>query len=135
MLTHKTTCRVIYGDTDKMGYAYHANYFRWFEIGRNEMFRDLGLPYKDIETKGFFMPVAEVHCKFIAPVHYDDLLVIETSVDTSIKGGMKFDYRILNNDDNKTVVEGSTLHAFVKINGSIVRPPKFLVELLSKNNI
>jgi acyl-CoA thioester hydrolase len=134
MLTHKTTCRVIYGDTDKMGYAYHANYFRWFEMGRNEMFRALGLSYKDIETKGFFMPVSEVHCKFMAPVKYDDLLVIETSVDTSIKGGMKFDYRILNNEDDKIVVKGYTLHACVKINGSIVRPPKFIVELIEKNS-
>ena len=58
MLIHKTTNRVIYGDTDKMGYAYNANYLRWFEIGRSEMFRSMGLSYKTIETRGFFLPVS-----------------------------------------------------------------------------
>ena len=51
MLTHRTTCRVIYGDTDKMGVAYHANYLRWFEMGRSEMFRNLGLTYREMEEK------------------------------------------------------------------------------------
>ncbi len=98
MLTHKTTNRVIYGDTDKMGYAYNANYLRWFEIGRSEMFRSMGLSYKTIETRGFFLPVSEVYCKFLAPIQYDDMLVIETSLDTGVKGGMKFDYCIKSED-------------------------------------
>ena len=56
MLTNKTTCRVRYGDTDKMGFVYHANYFRWFEAGRSDLFRELGISYKEIETAGIHLP-------------------------------------------------------------------------------
>ena len=63
--THRTEYRVIYGDTDNMGVAYHANYLRWFEIGRAELFRSLGMTYKSIEEKGYFLPVSEVYSKFV----------------------------------------------------------------------
>ena len=133
MFTHKTTCRVTYGDTDKMGFVYHANYFRWFEIGRSEMFRYLGVPYKSIESKGFFLPLSEVHCKFNSPSQYDDILLIETSLDTNIKAGMKFDYRIFSEDGKKILAKGYTKHACVDRSGRIVRPPKFLMEIIAKN--
>lgn len=130
--THKTTCRVIYGDTDNMGYAYHANYFRWFEAARTEMFRDWGLPYKEIEAKGFFLPVTEAHCKFIAPITYDELIIIETSLDTRLKGTIKFDYCMLN-EENKMVAEGFTKHACLNETGKVVRPPRFLTTLIKEN--
>jgi len=133
MLTHRTTSRVIYGDTDKMGYAYNANYLRWFEIGRSEMFRSMGMAYKTIEKKGIFLPVSEVHCKFLAPIQYDDVLVIETSLDTGVKGGMKFDYCILSEDGEKIHAKGYTKHACVDKNGRVVRPPDFIKELIEKN--
>ena len=95
MLNHRTTYRVIYGDTDNMGQVYYGNYFRWFEIGRSEMFRSLGLPYKSVEDQGIFLPVSETYCKYSSPAKYDDIIVIETSLDTSVKGGVKFDYKIL----------------------------------------
>ncbi len=126
MFTYRTTYRVIYADTDKMGFAYHANYFRWFEIGRSEMFRELGLPYKTIEEKGYFLPLSEAHCKFISSARYDDIIVIETSIDTSIKGGMKFDYCILSEDGTDILAQGYTKHAFVDQKGRVVRPPEFL---------
>ncbi|MCP4344578.1 MAG: acyl-CoA thioesterase [Desulfobacterales bacterium] len=129
-MCHKTKYRVIYADTDKMGFAYHANYFRWFEIGRSEMFRDMGLPYKTIEEKGYFLPLSEAHCKFISSARYDDIIVIETSVDTSIKGGMKFDYRIFSEDGTDILAEGYTKHAFVNQEGRVVRPPEFLKRML-----
>ena len=130
MITHRTTCRVIYADTDNMGVAYHANYLRWFEIGRTEMFRALGIPYKRIETEGIFLPVSEVHCKFMIPAKYDDMLDIEVSLDTHIKGGMKFDYRIFSDEGEKIHAEGYTRHAFVDRNGRVIRPPKFLMEAI-----
>ncbi len=132
MLTHRTTCRVIYGDTDKMGFVYHANYFRWFEMGRSEMFRHLGIPYKTIEEKGFFLPLSEVHCKFNSPSKYDDILLIETTLDTGIKGSMKFNYKIFSEDGNQILVEGYTKHACVNSNGKVVRPPAFLMEAVKK---
>ena len=133
MLTHKTTCRVIYADTDKMGYVYHANYFRWFETARSELFREIGISYKAIEAEGIFLPVSEAHCKFISPSQYDDILVIETSLDTRVKAGMKFDYRIFNQDGKKILARGYTKHACVDQNGKVVRPPEFLAKLKNRN--
>ena len=134
MLTHRTTCRVIYGDTDKMGFVYHANYFRWFEMGRSEMFRHLGIPYKTIEEKGFFLPLSEVHCKFNSPSKYDDILLIETTLDTGIKGSMKFNYKIFTEDGKQLLAKGYAKHACVNGNGKVVRPPDFLIEAIKRNH-
>ena len=115
-----------------MGFAYHANYLRWFEIGRTELFRSHGLPYKTIEERGIFLPVSEVHCKFIAPIQYDDVLVIETSIDPAIKGGMKFDYKLFVQDNGKVSARGYTKHACVDKNGRVVRPPEFLKKAVAR---
>ena len=132
MLTHHTTYRVIYGDTDNMGQAYYGNYFRWFEIGRSEMFRFLGLPYKAVEDNGIFLPVAESHCKYATPAKYDDILVIETSIDPGLKAGIKFDYRIYREDGTTLVAAGYTKHPCVNRQGKVVRPPGFLKEIIAK---
>ncbi len=133
MLHHRVRYRVIYGDTDKMGFAYHANYFRWFEIGRCEMFRSWGLSYKEIEAKGVFLPVSDLRCKFLIPVKYDDLLTIETSLDSSVRGGIKFDYVIYSENGESTVAHGYTRHACLNSEGKVIRPPLFLQELIRNN--
>jgi acyl-CoA thioester hydrolase len=129
--THQTRCRVRYADVDQMGVAYHANYLRWFEVGRSEMFRSLGLPYRTLEEKGVLMPVSEVFCKFVSGARYDDLLVIETRLDPRVRAGMKFDYRIFNEDGKHLVARGYTRHAFVDADGRVLRPPAFLTDLLA----
>ena len=133
MKSYTTTVRVIYGDTDNMGIAYHANYFRWFEIGRSEMFRSLGLAYREIETKGIFLPVSEVGCKFTAPIRYDDLLVIETTLDPTVRGGMKFDYRIFRDNEDTVLARGFSKHACLNRDGKVVRPPAFITDLVAAN--
>ena len=134
MIAHRTTCRVIYGDTDKMGFVYHANYFRWFEAGRSELFRYLGMTYASIEAKGYFLPLSEVHCKFNAPSQYDDVLVIETSLDPSVKAGLKFNYRVFSEDGEKVLATGYTKHACVNSDGRVVRPPDFLLKVIKDNS-
>jgi len=69
--------RVIYGDTDQMGIVYYANYLRWFEKGRSEFLRQIGLPYSIIEQQGFSFPVVEVNCRYAQSAHYDDVVRIE----------------------------------------------------------
>jgi acyl-CoA thioester hydrolase len=130
MLKHRTTYRVIYGDTDKMGVAYHANYLRWFEIGRAEMFRSLGLPYKAIEERGIQMPISEVHCKFLAPAQYDDLIVIETTLDPSVKGSMMLNYSIFDENGQRLLAQGYTRLAYMDRRGQVIRPPDFLLEFI-----
>lgn len=133
MPTHKTTCRVIYGDTDNMGQAYYGNYFRWFEIGRNELFRSLGLAYATVESRGIFLPVAETYCKYSVPARYDDFLTIETSLDSRLKGAIKFDYRIFGQDEKTLLAQGYTKHACLNREGKVVRPPQFIKEIIEKN--
>jgi acyl-CoA thioester hydrolase len=129
---HRTTCRVIYGDTDRMGVAYYANYLRWFEIGRTELFRAMGMPYRVIESKGIFLPVSEVYCKFVSGAAYDDVLIIDASVDPGVRGGIKFDYAISKEDGGSLVASGFTKHAFVDKNGRVVRPPGFIKALVKQ---
>ncbi len=133
MKSFEATIRVIYGDTDNMGIAYHANYFRWFEIGRSEMFRSLGLAYRDIEKRGIFLPLSEVGCKYLAPIHYDDLLVIETTLDRTVRGGMKFNYRLFKEQENTVLARGFSKHAFMNREGKVVRPPTFIMDLVSES--
>lgn len=133
MITHKTTCRVIYGDTDGMGIAYYANYLRWFEIGRTELFRFLGLTYKTIEERHVFLPVSEIYCKFLSSLGYDDIMVIETSLDTDFKAGMKFDYNLFDADETNTIAEGYTKHAFLNEHGKVIRPPDFITAIIAQH--
>lgn len=132
MLCHRTPYRVIYGDTDNMGHAYHANYFRWFEIGRTELFRHLGLPYREIETRGILLPVSETFCKFRQSVRYDDLILIETTLDENVRAGMKFNYNLLDESGSMLLAEGYTHHACVTPEGRVVRPPAFLTAFIQK---
>ena len=129
-LSHKTTIRVIYGDTDTMGVVYHANYLRWFEIGRTELFRHIGLPYREIEARGLMLPVSEVNCKYHTPAKYDDVLVIEATLNTAFRAGMQFDYAITSHDGSVTHTTGWTRHAFINDKGKVVRPPGFIRELI-----
>jgi acyl-CoA thioester hydrolase len=133
MLNHKTTYRVIYGDTDKMGVVYHANYLRWFEMGRSEMFRHLGLPYTEIENRGILLPVAEAYCKYLYPAKYDDMLVIEASFDKGLYAGIKFNYSITRESDGKELVTGFTKHACITPGGKVVRPPRFLMDIVKQH--
>jgi acyl-CoA thioester hydrolase len=129
-LSHSTTYRVIYGDTDTMGIAYHANYLRWFEMGRNELFRHLGMPYKEVEAQGLALPVSEVKCKYLTPACYDDVISIQTTVNTGFRAGLQFDYVITSQDGASIHTTGYTRHAFVNDQGKVVRPPAFIRDLI-----
>jgi acyl-CoA thioester hydrolase len=134
LLSHSTSYRVIYGDTDNMGIAYHANYLRWFEMGRNELFRHLGMPYTQVEARGLMLPVSEVKCKYITPARYDDVIIINTALNMEFRAGMQFDYTIASQDGSATHTTGYTRHAFVNDRGKVVRPPAFIRELIKRGN-
>jgi acyl-CoA thioester hydrolase len=123
---HRTEVRVTYAETDAMGIVYYANYLRWFEMGRTELMRSLGIAYKAMEDGGAFLPVSEVFCKYHASARYDDILVIETAVDFLKRASIQFSYRILRPSDATLLVTGSTLHAFVDREGKIVKVPPVL---------
>jgi len=126
---YQTTYRVIYGDVDAMKIAYYANYLRWFEIGRTELIRHLGLPYVEIEARGYLLPVTEAYCKYAKSAHYDDSLLINTGIGFIRKASLRFDYRIFN-QENDLLVQGYTVHACMNGEGKLVRLPESLFALL-----
>ena len=80
MFSFDTHVRVRYADTDQMQVVYHAKFIEYFEVGRTDSMRSLGITYKDVEQSGVIMPVVSLDCKFIKPALYDDLLTIRTSL-------------------------------------------------------
>ena len=80
MFTFKNQIRIHYAFTDQMGVVYYGNYAQLYEIGRTEALRSLGLTYKEIEAAGVIMPVTEIHCRFLRPALYDDLLTVVTLI-------------------------------------------------------
>src|SRR5512143_636317 len=113
--------RVTYAETDKMGYAYYANYLVWFEIGRTELIRASGLAYTELEEMGFYLPAMEVSCTYKKPVKYDDLITIRTAVSEfeGIRLGFTYEITI----DGQVRAEGRTLHAFMDRDGRPKRLP------------
>lgn len=127
---YRIETRVTYGETDAMGIVYYANYLRWFEMGRTELMRSLGISYKEMEDQGTYLPVSEIFCKYLVPARYDDLLIIETSIGFLKRASIQFVYRILRKSDGAELVTGTTLHAFLDKEGRIVRVPGPLKEKL-----
>jgi acyl-CoA thioester hydrolase len=97
-----------------MGVVYHSNYLIWFEIGRVELIRQMGLNYKQMEEEdGCGISVVDVHARYRAPARYDDELVIETRLLAARGAVIKFGYRILRVEDEVLLCEGETTHVCV----------------------
>jgi acyl-CoA thioester hydrolase len=108
---HETTVRVRYAETDQMGVVYHSNFFIWFEIGRVELFRELGVIYKDMEEKDdCFIVVGECKCRFKRPARYDDLLRVRTRISEAGSRKITFAYEIINADTDELLATGETVH-------------------------
>uniref|UniRef100_A0A832MLN2 Acyl-CoA thioesterase n=1 Tax=Eiseniibacteriota bacterium TaxID=2212470 RepID=A0A832MLN2_UNCEI len=129
---HRYTVRVRYADTDQMGVAYHANYLRWFEVGRAELLRSLGTSYREVEASGLALPVVEARCRYLRPARYDDLLAIETAVARLGRASVTFAYRIVREPDGDLLAHGTTEHCFLDHEGRPSRPPAALAELLAR---
>ncbi len=124
--SHRTEVRVIYAETDGMGIVYYANYLRWFEVGRTELMRGIGVAYKEMDDEGNYLPVSEVFCKYHSSAKYDDILIIDTSVEFLKRASIQFGYRISRKSDGALLVTGTTLHAFTDREGKIVKVPPHL---------
>jgi len=123
------TFRPLYQQTDKMGVVYYANYFLFFEAGRVEYMRQLGLSYKKLEDEhSLAMPVVEAYCRYRKSALYDDILEIHTTAERSGKAKVKFNYRIVR--DNELIAEGWTVHPIMDMKGRLVKIPDEIEKLL-----
>lgn len=114
MFTHSTKLRVRYGETDQMGYMYYGNYAEFFEVGRVEMLRSLGLTYAGMEASGIMMPVLELNCKYLKPARYDEEITINVTMAKmpGVKIHFKYD---LYNEKQELIHVGETLLAFINM--------------------
>jgi acyl-CoA thioester hydrolase len=131
MPVSQTRIRVRYAETDQMGVVYYANFFIWFEIGRVELLRQLGFEYKQMEAEDDrHIPVVEANCRYKSPAHYDDELLLETSLLAMRRSVIKFGYRLLRPADGKLLAEGETTHVVVDRSMQMANLPDKYVALL-----
>lgn len=113
-----------------MGVVYHGNYAQFYELGRTEWLRKLGVTYKDMEISGIMLPVISISFNFIKPAKYDDMLTIETILLKKPMVKINFDYKITNQND-ELICTGSSVLAFMnKENGKPAKCPDYLLESL-----
>ncbi len=112
MVVFETKLRTRYAETDQMGYVYYGNYAGYYEVARVEMFRSVGISYKEMEENGIKMPVLELHCKFIKPALYDELITIRVKLEEMPAVRTRFTYEIYN-ERNELINEGETLLVFM----------------------
>ncbi len=120
-----------YAETDGMGIVYNGNYLTYFEVGRTSLLRSLGLPYADVERRGYVLPLLEAHIKYRLPARYDDILQITTSYEDIDGLRMRLSYQICRKQ--YAIAEGHTLHVFARTDTlRPSRPPRFFTEALQK---
>lgn len=112
MYEHSTKVRVRYGETDQMGYLYYGNYALYYEVGRTDAIRNLGLTYKAMEAAGVALPVAECNLKYLRPAFYDEEITIKTIVKEMPSGSAIQFFTELYNEQNKLINQGVTTLVF-----------------------
>ncbi len=126
MLSGEISIRVRYAETDRMGLLHHANYLVYFEQGRTELLRSLGLAYKDFEDQGYLLVLIRAEIRYRSPVRYDDLLTLRTTVIRTT--AVRVDHRYELFRDGTMVAEGSTTLACVDREGRVQALPTILKE-------
>jgi acyl-CoA thioester hydrolase len=130
MYRHRTEIRVRYGETDKMGYVYYGNYMLYYEVGRVEAIRSLGLTYKSLEDQGIIMPVTHLTSKFIRPAFYDDLLTVVTTINHWPEKQIIFEVEIFKQDGNLINIGEVKLCFINTIDGKKINTPPTILKKL-----
>ena len=129
MYKNRTQVRVRYGETDQMGVVYYGVYAQYFEVGRVEALRELGLSYREMEEQGVMLPVSKLEVNYHRPAKYDDLLTIETTITEMPGAKIDFDYRVFNAEDVLLTTGKVTL---VFVSADRMRPRKAPAYFLEK---
>lgn len=132
MKFYDLSVRVRYAETDQMGIVYHGNYVQYFEMGRVEWLRNLGVSYKWMEENGVMLPVVSLTMNYKRPARYDDELTVRTIFKSQESVKIEFDYEIYN-QSNELLTTGSSILVFVDVKtGRPILPPDYIKELLEK---
>lgn len=117
LIWHRCEHRTLYVDTDRSQVVYHANYLRYFELGRASLMRQANYPYKEIEESGYVYPIIKTELNYHSPLYYDDLMHIHTRPTTIELVKVQFDYLITRADSGEIVCTGFTRHCAVNGGG------------------
>ncbi len=124
--------RVRYAETDQMGVVYHGNYAQYFEMGRVEWLRNMGVSYKWMEENGVMLPVVSLSMDFKKPARYDDLLTVKTIFKSQTSVKIEFDYEIYN-EKGELLTIGYSMLVFVNMKtGRPTLPPEYVLDCLKK---
>lgn len=126
----RSSFRARYAETDQMGVVHHSTYLVWCEIGRTDYIRALGTTYADIERGGVFLAVADVHVRYGAPAHYDDLIEVQTSVEAVKSRTITFAYDIARVEpDPASIARATTTLVSIDADGRPRRLPSEVLDL------
>ena len=126
--------RVRYSETDQMGTFYNSRALEWFECGRTELLRAMGLPYAEMERRGVFLPVVEAHVEYRGRARYDDQLQMTSRGALVGRARVRVDVEIVQAASGAPVTQGYTIHAVTDPAGKPIRPPAWLAELFDGQN-
>ena len=135
MIKNQIKLRVRYGETDQMGYVYYGNYAQFFEVGRVEWLRSLGVSYKSLEASGIMLPVIQLNINYMKPAKYDDELTITTILTKKPLVKIEFDFEV-HNEEGILLTTGFTSLVFMdmKKNKPIRAPQYLLAEIYNRFN-
>lgn len=132
MVTHTHQFRIRYAETDQMGTFYNARALEWFEVGRSELARSVGLPYTEWERRGAYLPLSEAYVKYQGRARYDDLLEMKITAKLAGLVRLRFDYTIHHMEGGAAVASGYTVHPIVNDQMRPMRVPVWIVEALDE---
>ncbi len=117
LVWHRCTYRTLYADTDRSQIVYHANYLRYFEVGRATLMRDMAFPYQQIEKNGYVYPIISLGVDYFAPLYYDDVMCIYTRPGELERVKLRFEYVLTNKEDGRILCQGYTKHCATNSQG------------------
>jgi acyl-CoA thioester hydrolase len=123
--------RVRFVETDLMGVVHHSNYLRWFEMARVEYLRRANVLLPDLIAAGVLFPITDVQCKYRQSAHFDEMIRIEATLADFSRAKLCFSYRVLRDEENILLAEGSTQNVFTDEKGRMIRLPQIYYDRIS----
>lgn len=130
MYEHGIRLRVRYSETDQMGTFYNSRALEWFECGRTELLRAMGVAYAEMEVRGMLLPLVEAHVRYLGRARYDDELAVTSRVSMAGKASLRFDVRVTQVRGDQAVCDGWTVHAITDRGGKPIRCPSWLTDAM-----
>ena len=130
MISHEQKIRVRYGETDKMGFVYHAHYVHYYDVARTEFIRALGTSNHELEKAGYMLPVTDLSIHYKSPAHYDDLLTVKVTLEEMPAVRLKFLYEVYR-ENGELINTGATTLAFMNAaTKKACRGPQWFMDIL-----